>query len=229
VKIDLFKNMDNVNQKIITMMHEQLNGHSITNYKTIQVLVSKPTTFFQPTTFFKNTAKVIEDENLKILKFMSPIMSSSYPYTKNRMVLWAFLTMYMSLTYLVNIKTGVKLAGILYNDSIYSDKRLPEKVNKIIKYIISNKYTIKIKTPSGGISGRIKDILSNTANINTALIDLNMGLEEEAPTVFTVMDRYIDYLKSIIANQQEEIDIKRAKKIKYIEQQARQMEIDRDR
>lgn len=189
--LELVIEMDDVEKKIIIKMHEQVkNIHdidkNISNIKSI---------FYHPTAFFKEDdkktkAKVIEDANNAIVSFIQSKITLDD--TNNRDVLWAFLAMYISLKYLVDIETGVKLAFLLYNNL----------KTTTIQFIDDNDNKNKVKT---SVIEYIKNRNNDgeiTFNPNT--LEPAYGFKPTPTTVisldthaFEVRNEYINYIDSI--------------------------------
>ena len=135
-------------------------------------------------------------------------------------VLWAFLAMHISLTYLLDIKTGVELAYHIYNDYdkghlitryystgtshittatwLASPHFINDDYNRVINYIISNHSAIKI-IKSNSYFRNLFDFLLHLSTLPPSPIDLDK--QPNRPPEFLVSDRYINYLNSIIAKQ----------------------------
>lgn len=184
---ELVKNMDNVNRKIITIMHEQVENIS-KNINNIKAL------FFHPTAFFrkkdeKKKAKVIEDANKEILASIKR-HDTLWGGSGSFIVLFAFLAMHISLTYLVDIKTGVELASPIYNSA--SPHFINEDNNSVINYIIRNRGNIKF-IDSTSFFGHLTGI---TDPIPPSPIDIDKHPMRDPE--FSVSDRYKNYLNLII-------------------------------
>jgi hypothetical protein len=114
---------------LIINMHKQVeNIDDIDkNANNIKTIFNKPTT---DVARWSSTVGKIEKENKTILQFVASVM---YQDPRQEVVSWAFLAMYISITYLVDTQMGVKLAFLLYNSKVSIDNQSTSLLPKFFK------------------------------------------------------------------------------------------------
>lgn len=168
-------NKGKVLQKLITLLHQQVDGieyNSIDkNIKNINTIFIRPTAFFREEADIKEAEK-IKEWNIYLLKFIEYAMHCE---ETRQSILWQYLALYISLTYMIDVKRSVKLALALYNNFTkyehfnrithewelnryyFLTEEVPRRQNEVIekvkKYILNRKddwyLTFVEKLPSG--------------------------------------------------------------------------------
>jgi hypothetical protein len=161
--LDLFEFMNDVDKKMIIKMHEQVeNIDDINkNINNIKAIFNYPSAFFQKDDEKKTIADELEKNNKDILAF---IVSNMNLDINKQAVLWAFLAMYISQTYLVDIETGVKLAFLLYNNSKTTSVKFTDDKDKVITSVIEY---IKNRNDHGAIKFLKSSPLRQTISLDT--------------------------------------------------------------
>ena len=227
--LDLFIDMPDCKKKIIIKMHEQVENiddidKNINNIKTI---FNHPTAFFLKDDSDKWNTEKIEKNNKNILWFITNWMERD-KYKQSD--LWEFFSMYISLTYLVDIETGVKLAFLIYNNSKTTSVKFTDDKDTVITSVIQY---IKLHiTLSRDSFGAIQfDVLKSSP-----LITISLEPYSEFGN-FEVSYSYINYIgligntrprqennhrkyyKNIVADMKSYIEQKQIDKQKKIEEE----------